>query len=95
MASGGPAIIVTGSDSRYFPLLEGLIRSLGTEPATHGVALGVLDCGLTESERAWLEACGAQITTPGHDINFADGLAFMCTHRGIAGSMFQHPSRFA
>ena len=42
-------IIVSGADSGYFELLAGTVRSIRDKPEGSGMALGVLDVGLTGS----------------------------------------------
>ena len=63
-------IIVSGADSGYFELLRGCIRSIRDKPEGASVALGVLDVGLSETERRWLEAQGAVVVAPGWDLDF-------------------------
>lgn len=61
-------IIVSASDSGYFSLLRDAVASLRALHRT--VAIGVLDLGLTEEERTWLRAQGAQVLRPGWDVEF-------------------------
>jgi hypothetical protein len=68
--AGSSRIIVTGADSGYFGLLQGCIASIRDKPAGAGIALGVLDVGLKEEERAWLARRGAAIVPPGWDLDF-------------------------
>jgi hypothetical protein len=63
-------IIVSGADSGYFGLLRGCIRSIRDKPEGASIELGVLDVGLDEAERGWLEGQGAKIVVPGWDIDF-------------------------
>jgi hypothetical protein len=65
-------IIVSGADSGYFELLQGCVRSIRDKPEGAAIALGVLDVGLSESERGWLEDQGAVVVAPGWDLDFPD-----------------------
>ena len=42
------AIALTGGDAAYFDLMRDCIASLRATPEGRALALGVLDCGLTE-----------------------------------------------
>ena len=42
-------LIVSGSDARYFPLLEGLVLSMRAQEASKAVSLAVFDLGLTDA----------------------------------------------
>ena len=53
--SAGNRIIVSGADSGYFELLQGNVRSIRDKPAGAGIALGILDVGLSPAQRRWLE----------------------------------------
>lgn len=66
----GNRIIVSGADSGYFELLAGTVRSIRDKPAGAGIALGILDVGLTAPQRGWLEAQGAKVVAPGWDLDF-------------------------
>lgn len=77
------AIVVTGSDSRYFPLMRETILSLRAKPESSGVALGVLDCGLTSDETVWCQNQGATIVEPGWDVEFGDGLSVQPSFRAM------------
>jgi hypothetical protein len=68
------SIIVTGSDSGYFPLMRELIASIRSKPEGAGIALGVLDCGLAAEEAAWCRGQGASLVEPVWDIAFGPGL---------------------
>ncbi len=68
----GRPIIVSGADSGYFELLQGCIRSIRDKPEGADVALGVLDVGLSEGERRWLEGQGALVVVPGWDLDFPE-----------------------
>ena len=68
--SAGNRIIVSGADSGYFELLQGNVRSIRDKPAGAGIALGILDVGLSPAQRRWLEAQGTKVITPGWDLDF-------------------------
>jgi hypothetical protein len=68
-------IIVSGADSAYFELLQGCVRSIRDQPAGRGIALGILDVGLAEAERRWLERQGARVVAPGWDLDFPERAA--------------------
>jgi hypothetical protein len=63
-------IIVSGASSGYFGLLQGCIASIRDKPEGREIALGILDVGLEEPQRAWLAEQGAEIVLPGWDIDF-------------------------
>jgi hypothetical protein len=65
-------LIVSGADSGYFDLLQGCVRSIRDKPEGRAIALGILDVGLAESERRWLEQQGAKIVAPGWDLDFPE-----------------------
>ncbi len=56
---GGRRIIVSGADAPYFPMLQGLHRSLEACGALDQAAFGVLDAGLKPPQRQRLEDDGA------------------------------------
>ncbi|MEM9169402.1 MAG: hypothetical protein AAGC56_07075 [Pseudomonadota bacterium] len=61
-------IVVTGSDANYFLLLKDAIRSILDAGLPAQTDLGVMDFGLEDAQRAWLEDLGAVIATPVEDI---------------------------
>ena len=64
------AIAITGGDAAYFDLMRDCIESLqATEPG-RALALGVLDCGLTEEQRDWCRERGAVLVVPQWDFDF-------------------------
>jgi len=63
-------IAITGGDAGYFDLIKDCIGSLRATPEGRALALGVLDCGLTEQQRAWCRAEGAELVGPGWDFQF-------------------------
>jgi hypothetical protein len=63
-------IAITGGDAGYFELMRDCIGSLHAVPQGRALALGILDCGLTEEQRAWCRARGASLVAPGWDFAF-------------------------
>jgi len=63
-------IIVSGASSGYFALLQGCVASIRDKPEGAAIALGILDVGLEEPQRAWLAERGAEIVQPGWDFSF-------------------------
>jgi hypothetical protein len=58
-------LIASASDSRYMPLLKGLIASLEPILSRPNLSLGCLDTGLGDPDREWLKQAGVQVATPG------------------------------
>ena len=68
MSGADGLIVVSAADSGYFLLLQDAVASVR---ALNGeVAVGVLDLGLAETERDWLDAQGARVVRPGWDVDF-------------------------
>ena len=65
-----PFAIATASDDAYFPLLQGLVRSIRAFPQGAGVPITVLDLGLGPEGRGWLAGHGARLVAPGWDHPF-------------------------
>lgn len=65
-----PFAIATAGDSAYFPLLQGLVRSIRAFPQGGGAPITVLDLGLGTEERRWLTGEGARLVVPGWDHAF-------------------------
>jgi hypothetical protein len=65
------SIIVTGCDARYFPLVEGLVRSLRQWQQLVGLPVGLLDFGLEDPQRQWLVGQGVDVRPGGWDFDFA------------------------
>jgi len=64
-------LICTAANGSYFPLLQGLVRSLGDGPLTKTLPLGVLDLGgMTEDQLTFLKERGATVVQPGWDCDF-------------------------
>lgn len=66
------AIAITGGDAPYFDLMRDCIASLRATEEGQKVTLGVLDCGLTEEQRAWCRERDAILVEPGWDFDFPD-----------------------
>jgi hypothetical protein len=64
------AIAITGGDAAYFELMRDCIGSLRATAEGRALVLGVLDCGLTDEQRAWCKAQGATLVTPQWDFEF-------------------------
>src|SRR5437773_6416388 len=64
------AIAITGGDSAYFELMRDCIGSLRAMAEGRAMALGVLDCGLAEEQRAWCRMQGATLVEPQWDFDF-------------------------
>lgn len=61
-------IIVTGSDSGYFPLLQDAVESVRAQCPE--AAIGAFDLGLAAGERAWLADRVKHVVEPGWDFDF-------------------------
>ena len=64
------AIAITGGDAAYFDLMRDCIESLQATEEGRALALGVLDCGLTEEQRDWCRERGATLVVPQWDFDF-------------------------
>lgn len=62
------SIVITACDAGYFELASELLESIQTALPDRPFALGILDLGLTHTQRAALEAQGVLIAEPGWDI---------------------------
>jgi hypothetical protein len=58
-------IVVSASDSRFFPYLDAMLISIAPSLAADNVSLAILDLGLSDSDRVALTAHGAQFAVPG------------------------------
>ena len=63
-------IAITGGDAGYFDLIEDCVGSLRAAAEGRALALGILDCGLTEAQRAWCRDQGATLVVPQWDFDF-------------------------
>jgi len=73
------SIITTGCDANYFPLAEGLVRSLRQWPQLAGLTVGLLDFGLEDRQRQWLAEQGVDVRPGGWDFEFAKRDAWEAT----------------
>jgi hypothetical protein len=64
------SIAITGGDAAYFDLMRDCIGSLRATPEGRALALGILDCGLTDEQRDWCRAQGAILVEPIWDFDF-------------------------
>jgi hypothetical protein len=87
------ATIVSGADSRYFPWLSDLVRSIRDREESREVQLSILDLGLDPAERAWLESRGAKLVQPGWDLRIPETLRLPEHARGLTARPFL-PSHF-
>lgn len=58
------ALIVTAADSRYFFLLEGLVRSMQDHRPSSDWKIGCFDLGLTDDNIAWLQDRDIEVVVP-------------------------------
>lgn len=63
-ASNAHRIIVTGSDARYFPVLQELVASIRRFPEAHTLAIGCVDGGLTPAQIRFLEEHNISVRSP-------------------------------
>lgn len=70
VAASSDVSIVCAADAQYFPLLKDLVDSIAIDPVASRFALSVLDLGLTDAHRAWLQVQGATVKAPGWDMDF-------------------------
>jgi hypothetical protein len=63
-------VICTAANSRYFPLVAGLVESLRRGRIARKWSFGVLDVGLDQAQREWLTERGAYIAAPEWDVDF-------------------------
>jgi hypothetical protein len=66
----GKTIAITGGDAAYFDLMRDCIGSLRATVEGRALALGVLDCGLTDPQRQWCRSQGAMLVVPEWDFDF-------------------------
>ena len=57
-------IIITGGDAHFFPWMIAAISSLRAHAETSALDLGIIDQGLTDEQRAQLNALGCKIVQP-------------------------------
>lgn len=57
-------IIITGGDAHFFPWMIAAISSLRAHAQTSALDLGIIDQGLTDEQRAQLNALGCKIVQP-------------------------------
>jgi hypothetical protein len=50
-----PLAIVSAADTRFFSLLREMVASVRDKPEGRAVPIFVLDAGLAEGDKAWLE----------------------------------------
>lgn len=57
-------IIVSGGDSKYFPLLKDLVTSIRNTDKGKNIAIGILDGGMKDKETAQLLSQAVQVVSP-------------------------------
>ena len=77
------AILVTGGDTVYFPLMHEMIQSVRAKPEGATVDIGLLDCGLARDERDWCEAQHAHVLEPGWDFKLREDLPVASSFRAL------------
>jgi len=85
--TGGP-IALTGGDAAYFDLMRDCIGSLRATREGAALALGVLDCGLTDTQRDWCRARGATLVEPDWDFDFPGRAALAGGYRALTARPF-------
>jgi hypothetical protein len=63
-------VLVTAADALFFDRLKGLILSIREKPEIQDVPVGLLDLGLTDAQREWLEERVNFVVRPGWDLDF-------------------------
>jgi hypothetical protein len=81
-------IAITGGDAGYFDLITDCIGSLRTTAEGRELALGILDCGLTEEQRVWCRGQGATIVAPGWDFDFPGRDALQDGYKALTARPF-------
>jgi hypothetical protein len=72
MSASRPRImVISASDTRFFPYLDAMLASLRPSLAEDNVSLACLDLGLSDTDRATLAAYGAQLAVPGAHLGVA------------------------
>lgn len=82
------AIALTGGDAAYFPLMQDCILSLQATGQGRALALGVLDCGLTDEQRAWCRERGALLVEPQWDFDFPGRAALKNGYKALTARPF-------
>ena len=82
------AIALTGGDAAYFDLMHDCIASLRATPEGRALALGVLDCGLTDEQRAWCREQGAELVVPQWDFAFPGRAALKDGYKALTARPF-------
>lgn len=62
-------LIVSGCDSKYFPLLKDLIASIKKSTGGPLPPFACFDFGLEQEQREWLKKAGIDISIPRNDLN--------------------------
>ncbi len=81
-------IVITGGDAAYFGLMRDCIGSLRGTSEGRSMALGVLDCGLTDEQRRWCEAQGATLVVPTWDFDFDERAGLKDGYKALTARPF-------
>ena len=65
-------IVVTGADSKYFPLLCDCIQSLRAFPELAEIEIGVIDLGLDAAHHEWLKGQSVSVVPLGWDVDLSN-----------------------
>lgn len=65
------AILITGGESQYVSLLEGLLRSLDAPGRPDNLDIGLLDLGLTDEQSAGFKQRGISVVVPDWDVDLS------------------------
>lgn len=68
MTAAGELLIVSGADQNYFALLRDTVQSVLAQ--CRDAALGILDLGLSDEQRRWLQPRVRHLVRPGWDFDF-------------------------
>jgi hypothetical protein len=82
------AIAITGGDAAYFALLGECVGSLRATPEGRALSLGILDCGLTDEQRAWCRGQGAELVVPQWDFDFPGRAALKDGYKALTARPF-------
>ena len=64
IADGPRVMVVTASDSRFLPFLQGMLASITARLSRQSVRIACFDIGLAPADRAQLEASGVDVVRP-------------------------------
>jgi hypothetical protein len=70
LSTAGKHLIVTAANDKYFDLLSGMIASIKRHQPGEGYPIGILDVGLTESQKSELASRGMLLAEAQWDFDF-------------------------